>query len=197
MFIKQNTLPTFSFVWPFATVPNNYYFKRAPDLTGYAPADLGTGVISFLQFITATSAVVKITLAGSETDTLGDLSILVTDAGGNADLVAVHQVVLDVPGATVSAVAGNVGGDVLGSLLGSLAVGERIAIANTLLDLPDAVELGLTVRNTLRCVFAVLDAASVLIPGGIKFANFGNTKFRVNVQLAGDGSRPLVTYDFS
>jgi hypothetical protein len=57
----------------------------------------------------------SVALTAAHTDTLGDLALHITAAGADpTDLV--WQVVLDLPGASVSSVTGNVGGNVVGSV---------------------------------------------------------------------------------
>lgn len=155
----------------------------------------GTGTVA-LQSL-AGLVLTRITPAAGETNTLGRLEYRIMDVGGNTLGVYAFNVVGALPGDTVTDVLGNVAGNIVGNLLGSLAVAERIAIANTSLDLPDSIESGLTLRNTMRCLFAVLAAVSTPNGHQVFFSNFGQTKIRVTCTLGGDGGRPVITYDFS
>jgi hypothetical protein len=193
MLIKQGTLPAFTFPFPTGSIPNRYWVIKANDFNPIPVVPAGVGVMTNVYHATGAEGTWKIQLAGSETDTLGDLGIVVDDSVAQSRWVRDLQVVRDLPGETVTEVTGNI----TGNLLGHVNAADIVDVANTVFDLVDTIESGLNLRDCLRSVFAVLAGVSVLIPGGIGFQNFGQTKFRVTVNLAGDGSRPIVTYDFS
>lgn len=193
MLIKLNSTPAFIFEFPTGTIPNRYWVIRSNEFHAIPAVPAGAGTITNVYHATGAVGTWKVQLAAGETDTLGDLGIVVDDSVVQSRWVGRLQVVDDLPGGDVA----NVLGDVDGSVMGPMPVGTRLAIATDVWTQVDAIELGLTAQNALRAMFSVLAGKSVVSPGGVSFRNFGDTKNRVIVAYLADGTRTAVICDFS
>lgn len=141
-----------------------------------------------------------VTLTAGDVATLGSIQVYVEQAFAGAVVMSEHNVVPDFPGETVTEVLGNVDGSVLGGVtVGPVTVdpASRVAIADDVLNLVDGVELGLSPRDALRCMFAVLAGKDTAGPLSAAFRNFGDTKTRVAMTFDVASQRLTVTYDFS
>lgn len=82
-----------------------------------------------------------------------------------------------------------------GKMDSTLSSSERDAVAAALLDLAARVETGMTLRQALRILTAVLAGKSSGFPDSPVFRDVNDTKPRVTATLDDDGNRTAVTLD--
>jgi hypothetical protein len=189
--IQQGTSPTIVLVtdpWNFLVTPASYVIMT------------GTGAIAGVGGFVNAGGRCAITPTAGETGTLGDLFFAALNVGGDVIATVRCQVVIynpatgpgggdpwitPLPGAYVPGEAGNI--------LGNLAAGS----ANAILDQVNGVETGVTPRDSLKAMLAVL-AGLLQSQGNVAiFQNPGGTKNRVVVGLGAGGQRTSITFDFS
>lgn len=88
-------------------------------------------------------------------------------------------------------------GGMMSSYVGGIELATAQALAAVILDLADGVETGVTVRETLRGVAAVLLGKTSGGPDGTVFRNAINTKDRVTSVADASGNRTTVTLDLT
>jgi hypothetical protein len=89
-----------------------------------------------------------------------------------------------------------------GSLVATVVIGFQPSAGEinlTLLDSPDAIEAGVTLRQALRLLLAVAAGKTTITPGQpgeavVKFRNVGDTKVRIEAEMVGS-ERVDVTTD--
>lgn len=75
----------------------------------------------------------------------------------------------------------------------ALTTAERPTLINALFDLTDGVEVGFTLRQTLRLIAAVLCGRTTGGPASTIFRNMQNTANRVVTQADSDGNRNTIS----
>lgn len=135
-----------------------------------------------------------------ETAGTGELLFVAVDGGG---AIVGH---LDCQIVSYDPAVGPTGGDPWATPLpGAYALGEAGEILGTLkttlpgliLDQANGVETGITPRNALRAMLAVLAGLVPNTGGTVIFQNPGGSKNRVTVTLGAGGKRTSVLFDFS
>lgn len=162
-----------------------------------------------LPVVGADQRLVKLNLAASEMNA-DNVTIIFSDVAGNewCDLVVnikTSASQIDDLAASLATIAGYLDTEVASILAAInstgvvLTVAERNAIADALLDRADAIEVGLTVRNTLRLKAA--EAAGKLSGAGTGQVVVRNavadTKNRITATVDGNGNCSAVVLDLT
>lgn len=149
-----------------------------------------------------TTAFLQVQLSATDTDTLGDLVVVVNDGSANLGQRQC-QVVKFSPNdgaglgltnlnATISSRGTANPGDPM-----NVTGGAKTDIANALLDLVDGVDAGVTLRMLLMVLQAFAAGQVTWDGANAGFLNWAGTKVRFTMPISGAGDRGPATFDFS
>jgi len=142
------------------------------------------------------TGVAYVALAGAETDTLGDLTVIIFDVGFSVIGVVSHQII----GGDLSNL---VDLDTTVSSRGTANAGDAMDLDSTALTAINTllasflIDAGCTLPNALSTMVAVLTGQEDTVAGVTSFQNWALTKTRVQTSATAGGNRTAPTLDLT